>query len=47
MSMIAVGLETDSSVRSTRAQEVQNVDSKAVQRCDWPARGGLKTSQKV
>lgn len=47
MSMIAVGLETDSSVRSTRAQDVRNVDEKAVQRCDWPARGGLKTSQKV
>lgn len=47
MSMIAVGLETDSLVRSTRAQDVRNVDEKAVQQCDWPARGGLKTSQKV
>jgi hypothetical protein len=48
MGMIAVGLETDSSVRSTtRAQDLQNVDEKAMQRCDWPERGGLKTSQKV
>jgi hypothetical protein len=48
MGMIAVGLGTDSSVRSTtRAQDLQNVDEKAMQRCDWPERGGLKTSQKV
>jgi hypothetical protein len=48
MGMIAVGLETDSPVRSTtRAQDVRNVDEKALQRCDWPVRGGLKTSQKV
>jgi hypothetical protein len=47
MGMITVGLEGDSVVRSTRAQDVRNVDEKAVQRCDWRERGGLKTSQKV